>query len=48
MQSDLSVYKSSLEQQNHSHSQLRSAQEKLTRDKIELEEVSILRRGKLM
>ena len=36
MQSDLGVYKSSLEQQNHSNSQLR---EKLTRDKNELEEV---------
>jgi hypothetical protein len=39
MQSDLGVYKSSLEQQNNSYSQLRSAQEKLTREKNELEEV---------
>lgn len=39
MQSDLSVYKSSLEQQNNSSVQLRSLQEKYTREKNELEEV---------
>jgi hypothetical protein len=39
MQSDLGVYKSSLEQQSHTNSQIRSAQEKLTREKNELEEV---------
>jgi len=39
MQTDLSVYKSSLEQQHNSNVQLRSLQEKLTREKNELEEV---------
>jgi hypothetical protein len=39
MQSDLGVYKSSLEQQSNLNSQFRSMQEKLTREKNELEEV---------
>jgi hypothetical protein len=39
MQSDLDVYKSSLELQNSSNSQVRSLQDKYTKDKHELEEV---------
>jgi len=42
MQADLGVYKSSLEQQNYSNSQLRALQEKSTREKNELEEVRFL------
>ncbi len=39
MQSDLDVYKSTLEQQSNVASQLRSLQDKITRDKNEYEEV---------
>ena len=39
MKSDMTVYKSSLEQQNNSYAQLRAMQEQLTKDKNELEEV---------
>ncbi len=39
MQSDLDVYKGTLEQQSNVASQLRSLQDKITRDKNEFEEV---------
>lgn len=42
MKSDLNVYKSSLEQQNHSYAQLRTMQEQLTKDKNELEDVRLI------
>lgn len=45
MQSDFNTYKNSLEQQNHSYAQYRSIQEKLTKDKNELEEVGSFAKG---
>jgi hypothetical protein len=39
MQSDLDVYKNTLDQQSNANSQFRALQEKVTRDKTEFEEV---------
>jgi hypothetical protein len=39
MQTDLNVYKSTVEQQSNVNAQLRSLQDKITRDKNEFEEV---------
>lgn len=39
MQSDLNMYKNTLEQHSNANTQIRSLQEKLTREKSEFEEV---------